>query len=93
MSEWKTPDGRVITDEMISKWDESYEQGEFPEGEKTVSSVVYGKPPKSNEAMVTFSMKIPAGMKAALEKAAAKEGISMGSYARGALTDKLLASA
>lgn len=41
------PDGREITEEMIHRWCEPYEKGEFPEGERTVGSVVYGQPPVS----------------------------------------------
>lgn len=85
--------GQVITDEMIDRWCEAYEAGEFPEGEHTVGDVVRGRPPLSSEGTVTFSMKIPIGMKAAVEKRAAEEGISMGAFVRDALTDKLLESA
>ena len=48
--------GQEITEEMIDRWCESYEKGEFPEGEHTVGSVVLGRPPlSSGEATVTLS--------------------------------------
>lgn len=42
-------DGREVTEEMIDRWCEAYERGEFPEGERTVGGVVRGRPPLSNE--------------------------------------------
>lgn len=37
--------GQVVTDEMIDAWCESYERGEFPDGEHTVGGIVHGRPP------------------------------------------------
>lgn len=37
--------GQVVTDEMIDAWCESYERGEFPDGEHTVGGIVRGRPP------------------------------------------------
>ena len=34
--------GQVITDEMIDTWCESYEHGEFPDGEHTVGGSCTG---------------------------------------------------
>ena len=36
--------GQVVTDEMIDAWCESYERGEFPDGEHTVGGIVHGRP-------------------------------------------------
>ena len=33
--------GQVVTDEMIDAWCESYERGEFPDGEHTVGGIVH----------------------------------------------------
>lgn len=41
--------GQVVTDEMIDAWCESYERGEFPDGEHTVGGIVHGRPPLSGE--------------------------------------------
>lgn len=54
--------GQVITDEMIDTWCESYEHGEFPDGEHTVGGIVHGRPPLSSEGTATLSVKIPLGM-------------------------------
>lgn len=87
------PDGTEITEEMIDRWCAAYEAGEFPEGERTEGGVVRGRPPLSSEGSVVLSAKVPAGMKAAVERRAAEEGVSMGAFVRDALTDKLLAGA
>ena len=35
---------QMYTDEMIDRWRKSYEQGEFPEDERTVGGVIMGRP-------------------------------------------------
>lgn len=84
--------GQQLTEEMIERWCKSYEQGEFPEGERTVGRVVYGRPPLSTEGTAVISIKVPIGMKRAIEKEAEKEGVSISAYARSALAEKLLAT-
>lgn len=83
--------GQEITEEMIDRWCDAYEKGEFPEGERTVGPVVYGRPPMSSEGTAVLSIKVPIGMKRALEREAKIEGISTSAFARSALADKLLA--
>lgn len=90
---WTAADGREITDEMIDGWCDSYEKGEFPAGERTAGSVHYGRPPLSSGETVVISVKVPVGMKRAIEEKAKAEGVTTSAYARGALTDKLLAEA
>lgn len=85
--------GQELTEEMMDRWCVAYERGEFPERERTVGEVAYGRPPLSDEGSVTFSIKIPRGMKAAIKRRAQSEGVSMGEFARSALTDKLLVGA
>lgn len=86
--------GQEMTEEMIDRWCESYEKGEFPEGEHTVGSVVLGRPPlSSGEATVTLSVKIPAGMKKAIDKEAKNEGVSSSAYVRSILADSLIKTA
>lgn len=60
---YATANGQVVTDEMIDAWCESYERGEFPDGEHTVGGIVHGRPPLSGEGTATLSVKIPLGMK------------------------------
>ena len=80
--------GQVVTDEMIDTWCESYEHGEFPDGEHTV----HGRPPLSSEGTATLSVKIPLGMKEAIRRRAAAEGMTPSEFARAALSEKLLAA-
>lgn len=88
---WVAPDGREIKDAMIDGWCEAYERGEFPEGERTVGKVVYGRPPLSSEGTAVISIKVPIGMKKAVEQRAKAEGVTTSAYARAAIADKLLA--
>ena len=71
---YTTANGQVVTDEMIDAWCESYERGEFPDGEHTVGGIVHGRPPLSGEGTATLSVKIPLGMKEAIRRRAAAEG-------------------
>lgn len=82
--------GQEITEEMIERWCEAYEHGEFPEGERSSGQVVLGRPPLSTEGTAVISIKVPVGMKVAVEHAAAEEGVSTSAYARAALADRLL---
>ena len=79
--------GQVVTDEMIDTWCESYEHGEFP-----VGGIVHGRPPLSSEGTATLSVKIPLGMKEAIRRRAAAEGMTPSEFARAALSEKLLAA-
>ena len=83
--------GQEFTDEMIDRWCEAYDKGEFPEGERTVGPVVYGRPPLSSEGTAVLSVKIPVGMKRAIEREAKNEGLTTSAFARKALEERLLA--
>lgn len=84
--------GQDVTEAMIDLWCESYEKGEFPAGEHTAGEVVYGRPPLSREGSAVVSVKVPIGMKLALERKASDARISSSEFARQALADKILAS-
>ena len=85
--------GTLVTDEMIAGWEKSLENDEWPSGWVNVGEIVEGRLPKAAPDTVTLSLKVPAGMKRALEKVAAAEGKSTGAYARGILADSLMAIA
>lgn len=87
---WVAANGQEITEEMIDGWCDAYERGEFPEGERTVGGVVHGRPPLSTGGTAVISVKVPVGMKRAVERKAKSEGMSTSAYARAALADKLL---
>lgn len=84
--------GMEITESMIERWCSAYEQGEFPEGERTVGSVVMGRPPMSADKTVTVGVKMPRGMKAALTSKAKARGMSMSNYVREVLANDLMAA-
>lgn len=50
--------GQEPAEEMIGRWRDARERGEFPEGERTVGGVAGGVPPLSSEAPATA----PAGL-------------------------------
>lgn len=76
---------------MIAQWCDAYESGSFPEGEHTVGQVVHGRPPLST-GTAAILVKVPLGLKLAIERRAEQQGISTSAFTRSALTDKLLAS-
>ena len=87
---WVAASGQEITEGMIGRWCDAYEKGEFPEGERSVGRVVYGRPPLSSEGTASISVKVPVGMKRAVEQRAKSAGMSTSAYARAALADRLL---
>jgi hypothetical protein len=82
--------GQEITEEMIDRWCDAYEKGEFPEGEHTVGAVVCGRPPLSYEGSSVLSVKIPIGMKRAIERKATSDGLSTSAYVRSVLVSDLV---
>lgn len=66
--------------------------GEFPAGERTVGGVVRGRPPLTRDKTAVLTIKMPAGMKAAILKRAADEGISASAYARDVLASDLMSA-
>lgn len=82
--------GQEITEEMIDRWCASYERGDFPEGEYTVGKAVMGRPPLSSDKTATLIFKVPAGMKAAIQRKADQLGVTVSTYARSVLAQDLL---
>lgn len=92
MSNYIAANGQEITDALIDQWCDAYEQGEFPEGERTVGGVVMGRPPLSMEQTVAFTIKMPVGMKAAIVKKAKANGQTASGYARDLFAEDLMAA-
>lgn len=90
MTTYKAANGQEITEEMIARWNESYDRGEFPAGERTVGTVVNGRPPLSSDKTVTIAVKVPLGMKKALIAKAERNGMTMSEYARSVFADDLM---
>ena len=59
---------------------------------KELGGIVHGRPPLSGEGTATLSVKIPLGMKEAIRRRAAAEGMTPSEFARAALSEKLLAA-
>lgn len=91
MKTYTAANGMEYTDEMIDRWCEAYERGEFPDGEHTVGTVGAGRPPLSGDKTVTLTVKLPASMKVAAQRKAKQEGISTAAYVRNLVADDLLA--
>lgn len=91
MSGIMAENGVLVTDAMIAEWESSLERDEWPSGWENVGEIVEGALPKSSTETVTLSLKVPVGMKRALEKEAESEGKSTGAYARGILAEGLMA--
>ena len=72
------------------RWCSYYERGEFPPGERSDGEVVYGLPLLSSEATVVLSIKVPIGMKRALQANASAAGTTTSAYARAILADAAL---
>ena len=85
--------GTVVTDAMIEEWESALERDEWPSGWENVGEIYEGRLPKPSTETVTLSLKVPVGMKRALEREAASEGKSTGAVARGILADGLMAIA
>ena len=91
MARFKATDGSVVTDEMIDGWCEALDRDVWPEGWKSRSEIVYGRPPLSVDGTVTLSIKVPVAMKQAIASEAKRRGTSTSNYARALLAEALLA--
>lgn len=91
MARFKAADGSMVTDEMIDGWCEALDRDEWPEGWKSRSEIVYGRPPPSVGGTVTLSIKVPVAMKQAIASEAKRRGTSTSNYARTLLAEALLA--
>lgn len=90
MAAIRTASGQLVTDEMIDAWCESLDRDEWPSDWVNVGDVVHGKPPIDLGESVVLSVKIPLGMKRAIENRAKDRGVSTSAVARELLEDGLL---
>lgn len=90
MTAIRTASGQLVTDEMIDVWCESLDRDEWPSDWVNVGDVVHGKPPIDSGESVVLSVKIPLGMKRAIENRAKDRGVSTSAVARELLEDGLL---
>jgi hypothetical protein len=86
----KTADGRIITKDKLDEWSSALDNDEWPRGWVNVGEVVHGRPPLSSEGSAVLSVKVPPGLKRALEREARNEGVSTSDYVRSLLADGLI---
>ncbi len=79
---YKSIDGQTYTDADIEKWCESYDRGEFPEGEYSTGEIVHGRPPRTGAEQTILTVKIPVGLKKALNSKAKQAGITTSALVR-----------
>ncbi|WP_172135145.1 ribbon-helix-helix protein, CopG family [Adlercreutzia sp. ZJ473] len=92
MATIRTASGQLVTDEMVDTWCESLDCDEWPNGWVNVGDVVHGKPPVDLGESVVLSVKVPVGMKRAIEARAESRGVSTSAAARELLENGLLAA-
>ncbi len=81
---YSTVDGKTFTDEDINSWCENYEYGEFLPNSQT-TNIISGKPQHTTPKSATITLKVPVGMKVALNKKAKQQGVTTSAYIRSAL--------
>ena len=74
--------GVAVTQSMIDEWCAAYEAGETPSGYTETDPVVYGRPALFDGGMESFTVRIPAAQKRALQTEARERGISLSTYVR-----------
>jgi hypothetical protein len=90
MAEIKAADGQTVTDEMIARWSDALDRDEWPKGWRNVGGVVRGRPPLSVEGSTVLSVKVPTGLKMAIEREAKAEGVTSSELVRSMLASALL---
>ena len=81
---YSTVDGKSFTDHDIDSWCEHYDKGEFLPNSQT-TNVISGKPAHTAPKSATITIKVPVGMKVALNKKAEQQGVTTSAYIRSAL--------
>lgn len=93
MEAFKAVDGTLVTEKMIDAWEEALDRDEWPEGSYSVGPVIHGRPPLSSEGSAVISVKVPVGMKRAVEREAKNEGLSVSEFVRMLITRQMLETA
>jgi len=74
-----TDTGVVLTDDMLDKMAEEYESGTW---EGRLGKVSVGRPPLSNEEMVSITFKVPKSRAVSIESKAKERGETRSQYLR-----------
>ena len=85
MQTYEAADGTIFTDNDINRWCEYYDRGEFPPGEHSTGEIVHGKPPRTGAEQTSLTIKVPVGLKKAINAKAKSAGISTSAFVRNQL--------
>ena len=91
MTDWKegmvvkTKQGKPVTDEMLDKWADAFEQGKWPDGK----TVILGRPRLATEEIQSVTIKLPKSKVLALEEKAERMGYNRSEAVREAIDDYL----
>ena len=92
MDEIIAENGQAVTEETIDSWCDALDRDEWPSGWRNVGEIVDGKPPQTASDTETLSIKVPSGMKKAIDREARDRGMTTSAYVRGVLAESLMAS-
>lgn len=87
---FQAANGQLVTDDMLSRWCNSLDNDEWPDGEYSVGNIVKGRPPMSAEGSAVLSVKVPPAMKRVIENAAKNKGVSTSDFIRSILVNGLV---
>lgn len=79
--------GKEVTQEMIDKWCEAYDKGEFPDGEYSTGRIWYGVPTPTLSKTITF--KASESLEKSIKSRAKQLGISTSDFCREAISNAL----
>ncbi|KFI59886.1 hypothetical protein BIGA_1554 [Bifidobacterium pullorum subsp. gallinarum] len=81
-----TEDGHAVTDAMLDQWADDAERGRY---HGTRGDIVVGRPPLSDEELVTLTFKIQPSVLARVDAAARHAGITRSAFLRRAVEHEL----
>ena len=90
MAEYRIKGGHTLTDEDFERMAEEAERGEYPGTPGTWVVRPQGRPPLSDEELVTIAFKVPRSQRDALDRKAASRKETRSQFMRNAL-DRALA--
>jgi hypothetical protein len=81
-----TKTGKSVTDDMLDKWADAFEQGEWPEGK----TVVLGRPSIADEEVKLITFRLPISKVIELDRKTAQQGVSRSEGLREAVEEYLM---
>lgn len=78
--------GHVVTNEMLDRWADDAERGHY---HGTRGDIVVGRPPLSDEELVTITFKMQPSVAKRMDESARREGITRSAFLRRAVEHEL----